>query len=643
MEEGYEIREEKEMFDWLEGNLLKVLGERSVDEGLKFTYLMGSVESFSRIKSCPLYSAYVLFDLVDQFQSVVYYEKSLRHAKKALDFLGSLIRIPENTASLPELLLHQKFLGFKIANLEDRIAAGLVPEMPVGPPPLNRCRIGQVQDTEDDARMRLSWLRLDDGSRRGFMKVRIADFKTYVEAKTDGGDDLEKVLGYLKKKEKWVAWICRTCETRFSTRDECKHHIEQEHSSGSSRKHRPQRDHAWANKIRFGSWEPVDAVAAVQMIRNRFADVKAFAYQDGWCKDWPLATDVERSALLQGIRSLLVTFIEHKVLVSDCFRERVIHSLVKELDVSREKLSDCRLLETPQSICFLASNELNMILVFLRKIKCNRDDDGTKVVCRAVDTLWQSTRFKERIDVDPHLSFLLLDKRLLRGQVKHFDDEGKVNFIEPNAHCARVRVPPREQGHGMLTWLQDRFPGVDGFAFPKSVFTHNSDIWVAVMRGFNFNGRTLESKHAKRLALVGYYEALTTARQLCQTESDMKPNGVKQFGALLLSEQCKKNATKESFIRAVQDVMKGSAFQALEDCPDLEYVRKANAELMSKIESLQLNVMEKVALIDCSIFLVEDSTKKLLECLTDLAFFDYRSYISTPLKKYLVDSLLGRE
>lgn len=242
--------EDTEVFDHLEGEILADLGKKSGNRALKFTYLLGSVESFSRIESYPLYSANALFDLANQYESVVYYKKALRHAQKSLNFL-ELMMTTGNSSSLPDLPEDMAFMKFIVETVEAKIASP-VPEISVGPP-LKRCCIGQVRESEDNERLRSYWLGLDAESKRNFMKVRIAEFETHVQAKTGGLKALQKVLKYVKKNQNWIAWLCRTCGTKFSTADECKDHLEQEHVAGlkaSSRK--PQKiSDVWADKIRL--------------------------------------------------------------------------------------------------------------------------------------------------------------------------------------------------------------------------------------------------------------------------------------------------------------------------------------------------------------------------------------------------------
>ncbi|KAG7593324.1 hypothetical protein ISN45_Aa01g021290 [Arabidopsis thaliana x Arabidopsis arenosa] len=153
----------------------------------------------------------------------------------------------------------------------------------------------------------------------------------------------------------------------------------------------PQRiSDVWASQISVGGWEPVNAAAAVEMIKNQLEDVKKFSYENGWSKDWPPTVDEERSMLLKEIKLLLVLFCDRNIL-SCSIRDRVMDFVAKKLEDSKDSLTDSRLLETPQGICLLECHELNQILAFLRRVKCERDD-GTDVVRRAVDSFCNVTK-----------------------------------------------------------------------------------------------------------------------------------------------------------------------------------------------------------------------------------------------------------
>lgn len=81
----------------------------------------------------------------------------------------------------------------------------------------------------------------------------------------------------------------------------------------------------------------------------------------------------------------------------------------------------------------------------------------------------------------------------------------------------------------------------------------------------------------------------------------------------------------------------------LEGC--LQIIRKqrnnvgSDTVLISIKHHLESMVKEKMALIDSKILLTENSRINLLNDLTRIAFFDLRSYIHPPLKKFLIEAL----
>ncbi|XP_019098467.1 PREDICTED: uncharacterized protein LOC109131748, partial [Camelina sativa] len=169
-------------------------------------------------------------------------------------------------------------------------------------------------------RLRSYWASMDVDSKRNFMKVSTAKLKAYVERLygREGIDALEQVLDSAKINRKWKFWMCRSCSQKFYYPKKFKNHLEQEHAAKfkpSTTKLMAQRvDEVWAGMISVAGWEPVDAVAAAEIIKNRLEFVKEFVYENGWSKNWPLASDEERSKLLKEIQLLLVSFRERRIL-----------------------------------------------------------------------------------------------------------------------------------------------------------------------------------------------------------------------------------------------------------------------------------------------------------------------------------------
>ncbi|XP_019096085.1 PREDICTED: uncharacterized protein LOC104762312 isoform X1 [Camelina sativa] len=653
-----------------EGHVFLGLAQKAESPDVKVAFLLGSVECLSEDDGLSPLCANSLHMLGKKLGSVLYLKKAVEKAKHGLTLTWA-----ENPAEHGPLSLEdQKVLDEKnngllevIRDAESRIASS---KTLVGSTMKNsEQRVWESKKSPDPRedtfkRLRLYWVGLDVRIKRDFLKVSVAKLTNFVVGlgyyKAEGRDALEQVLASAKKDRKWSFWICRTlCSKKFSSAEECKNHLEQQHAVDfklSSEKDMVKRiGKDWARKISVGSWEPVDAVAAVEMINNRLADVKAFASKSksGWSKEWPIAVDEERSKLLKEIKLLLVSFCDKKIL-SGSLRDWMMRFPVKhlvKLEVSQQSIVDLRLVETPQSICFLESHELSQILDFLNNIKCERND-GTDAICRAVDSFLGRTRVKEKIDFDPGFSYLLLDKRLLKSNTDPapFDDEGTISVFDPSAHYAKAPA----HGDDIISWLTD-YNSVDK-TFPRPIREHNLDIWLAVLKAVQFTCKTLGTKYAKKVQVLDYDAALTIIKNMCISEDKRRRNLQEdQWNryASLLCDRCEEefpgNSTK-LFLCAVRDVLEGALrptfdFPDLEDGMNLIRDRKSLSDdrVLKSIDLLKSVVTHKVLLIDSKILLIDNSRISLLNNLSRLSIFDNRTYMLQLLKPFLLSEIVTME
>ncbi|CAH8256834.1 unnamed protein product [Arabidopsis lyrata] len=640
------------LLDFQQGAIFRAQARRTDNSDVKFTFLLGSLECFWESEGFSSFSALSLFELGQHLGSSLYYKKSVKKAKEYLSVLAKLSELG------PKELKSQKDVERILRDAESRIIGGKT----LVASPIERSEPkATVSKKNPDPNLRSFWRGLDDEFKRNFLKVSTAKFISFVEAMhgKEGRDAFDQLLTFARENRNWRVWICRSCSKKFSSPEECKNHLGQEHAAEfkpSSTKDMAQTvSKVWARKISVGGWEPVDAAAAVEMIKNRLQDVKAFAYENGWSKDWPLAADEERSKLLKEIQLLLVSFWDHRIL-SCSIRDWIMQFPVKHLaqfEVSEHTLTtECRLVETPQSICFLECYELSQILEFLRAIKGERDD-GTDLVCKAVDSFWDGTRVKEKIDFDSQFSFLLLDKRLLKCKLPRFDNEGTVNVFNHNDYYANAQV----HGDDILSWLADYSSRDESFRFPKPIRTHNIDIWVAVLRSVQFTCRTLGTKYENKLRMICYDAALIDAKKLCIREDERRrniPEDQWTLYASLLCDKCEEHIridagnslTTKLSLCAVRDVLEAASqptfdFADLVDCLNLINGHKHISDdiVLKSIDLLKSVVTKKVSLADSKILLVENSRINLLNDLVRLSVFDYRSYILQPLKLYLQEEL----
>ncbi|ESQ49647.1 hypothetical protein EUTSA_v10019959mg [Eutrema salsugineum] len=662
IEDSISIRRGKQnlpgMIHFLEGSILFNLASRARSSDVKFAFLLSSVESFAEDCGIHAFSATALFDMANQLDSALYFKKAVKYAKESLSFLDAcdqLSSVEESTKTSLANIINASQLKILTGPTGKKSEPTLTESKEV------RDTIRSDSNNAEGQRLRSFWAGMNVEDKRNFLKVSIAKLTSYVEREygKEGQDALEQVLNSARINRKWKFWMCRTCSQKFFYPKKFKNHLEQEHAAKfkpSTTKHMAQRvDEVWAGMISVAGWDPVDAVAAAEMIKTRLESVKEFVYENGWSKDWPLAANEERSKLLKEIRLLLVSFWESKIL-SCSIRDWMMRFLIKHLvqfEVSEHTITtECRLLETPQGICFLESDELNQILDLLKLIKCERDD-GTNLICRAVDSLWGCIRVKEKMDFDHQFSCMLLDKRLLRGKIASFDDEGTVDICDQNVYYAKTHP----QGDDIITWLLD-YPLIDeSFEFPRSIRAHNLDIWVAVLRAINFTCRTLGTKYAKKLEILGYQRALIDAKNLCMHEDERRrivPEDQWNAYASLLGDKCEDQLTTEGgdsphailFLCAVQDILEGAShltfdFPDLEDCLNLIHGHKILSDdiVLKSIDRLESVVTNKVPLVDSKILLVEKSRISLLNDITRLSVFDHRSYILHLLKRFLREEL----
>ncbi|KAG7649374.1 hypothetical protein ISN45_At01g044400 [Arabidopsis thaliana x Arabidopsis arenosa] len=644
-----------------QGQVFLKLSLETENSDMEFTYLLGSVGCYSEDERLSSFCAKSLHMLANKLGSLMYYKKCFVKAKQALsvtfpDITDSVARQIRMNEKKKEMLSVIKDAESKIASPETLVASTM---KQVSKPKVLESE--KIPDTREGVvkRLRSFWVRLDVKVKRDFMKVNIAKLLSFVETVRyrDGRDVLEKVLASARKDMIWTFWMC--CSKRFSSAEECKNHLEEVHAADfqpGTKKDKFQRiGKDWARKISIGSWEPVDAAAAVEMIKNQLADVKAFASKckNGWSKEWPLAADEERGKLLKEIKLLLVSLCDHKTL-SCSVRDWVMHFPVKhleKLEVSAQSLVYSRLVETPQSICFLECPELNQILDFLKKIKCKRND-GAELVRRAVDSFLDRTRVKEKIDFDPQFSYLLLDRRLLKSNNAPCDDEGTINVFDPIAHYAKAHA----QGDDIIPWLYD-YNSVDKI-FPKPIREYNLDIWLAVLRAVQFTCRNMETKYTNQKLFLGYSATLTIIENICMSEDERRRNLQEDQWiryASILCDRCEEivpeiSLARKIFVCAVRDVFEGALLPTfdvpdLDDCLNLirEQKTRSDDKVLESIGLLKLAVTYKVLLIESKILLIDNSRISLLNNLARLSVFDNRTYILQLMKPFLLSAIMNME
>ncbi|KAL0744840.1 hypothetical protein Bca101_101139 [Brassica carinata] len=643
------------MIPFLQGSILYHLAKRAENSDMKFSFFLGCVEPFTQHLGIHAYAADSLFEIAKQLDSAFYYKRAAKHAREGLCHVESYDEL-DSLALQTKGTLANILNDAKLKILHGCTGKSSEPALVESKEARDAIRSCDSNNAEGK-RLRSHWASMSVEAKKNFMKVSISRLRGYVERLygEEGKAALDEVLDSTRTNKKWRFWMCRTCPQKFFYVKKFRNHLEQEHGAKfkpATRNLTPEMvNEAWAGMIFDGGWEPVDAVAAAEMIKTRLEFVKEFVYENGWSKNWPLAEDAKRSKLLKEIQFLLVSLWERKVLPFSTLEWMLQFPILSQFEVTVSLTTECGLVGMPQRICFWNCHELKRILDLLKRFKFERDD-GTVLVCRAVERLCGRTGVKEKIEFDDQFSSMLLDRRLLRDNIAPFDDEGTIDACKYDYYA---KTQP--QGDDIVTWLLDH-PLIAGSSeFPRSVRAHNLDIWVAILRAIHYTCRDWGTKYVRKLDNLCYFKILTDAKDLCTSEDERRRTAPEGEGdvlyAALLGDMCEKLKTDNGerpdgirFVFAVRDILEGAPhptfdFDDLEASLDLIHGLKdlSDDKVLKSIDSLRFVVTNKVLLADSKILLIEKSRISLLNELTRLSAFDYRSYIRNLLKRFMRDEL----
>ncbi|KAM0043851.1 putative tetratricopeptide-like helical domain superfamily, ubiquitin specific protease [Helianthus debilis subsp. tardiflorus] len=263
------------------------------------------------------------------------------------------------------------------------------------------------------------WKSMGTDLKKDLCKIRITDIKNHFKSPKDGlgYEVLTEALSFGASNNSWRYWMCCRCSEKFADPELHKQHIAQEHMYGLSPKLQAllplDVDSEWTEMLLTHPWRALDADAAVRMIESQsnssvsnadwFSD--GYGYEDAWdspsvqkkygdgpdgCngigKDpdcvpmecdqsegrkgcfnpdsWPLSDDVERTKLLEKIKTLFQLLIKHKCLAASHLT-KVIQFAVEEL---HPQLLNCGAEQSPFCICLLGATELRKVLMFLQEL-----------------------------------------------------------------------------------------------------------------------------------------------------------------------------------------------------------------------------------------------------------------------------------
>ncbi|KAM7471373.1 hypothetical protein LguiA_009556 [Lonicera macranthoides] len=367
------------------------------------------------------------------------------------------------------------------------------------------------------------WNSMSMDMKKDLLRIKISDLKAHFSSKKDmlAYDVLSEALSFAEANREWKLWVCCRCDKKFANAESHMQHVVEEHMGSLLPKMQsvlPENvDNEWIQMLLSWPWKPLDVDAAAEMIAKRSnsqAPNEEFngCFTDSHCSEdalnssfgkkksedsckestvesrndgisdivsgkcdgnqgckscflpdsWPLSDDIERTKILEKIRSLFQLLIKHKYLAASHV-SKVVQFAMEELQglASGSQVLDFGLGQTPVCICLLGLHELNKVLKFLQDISKNCGIGKYSEKGSAIDSA--DIEITEKIILDE--SRLLLDERSLgyeNGDTLDTDAllcwifTGPTN-VEQLALWKRRREEKSHQGMEILQMLEKEF------------------------------------------------------------------------------------------------------------------------------------------------------------------------------------------
>ncbi|KAJ0585698.1 putative ubiquitinyl hydrolase 1 [Helianthus annuus] len=225
--------------------------------------------------------------------------------------------------------------------------------------------------------------------------------------------------------------------------------------------------------------------------RESLQGCKAYFNPDSW----PLSNDIERTELLEKIKTLFQLLIKHKCLAASHLT-KVIQFAVEEL---HPQLLNCSVEQSPICICFLGATELTKVLMFLQELSRSCGVGRYSEKSNAIEELTNVTKvneISEKIAFDKDGSSLLLDANTFQDN----DDDSLLSWIfsgptsqEQLTFWSKTRDEKMHKGMELLEMIGKEF-------------SH------------------LQSLCDRKLEHVSYEEALQLVEDLCVEEGKKREN-----------------------------------------------------------------------------------------------------------------------
>ncbi|MFS7939786.1 putative ubiquitinyl hydrolase 1 transcription factor C2H2 family [Helianthus anomalus] len=444
-----------------------------------------------------------------------------------------------------------RLLQQKLESSQSQTEGDKIPESSPGPSQRtgDRRKSGKMKKSASTSERKDSvlhyWKSMSTDLKKDLYKIMISDVKSHFKSQKDGFayEVITEALDFAVGNNGWRFWMCCRCGEKFADPDSHKQHVLQEHMDSLSPKLQavlpPNVDSEWTEMLLTFPWRALDANTAVRMIElqsnspvsnselanGRYSDGYGY-YEDAWglsfgdkkyakiadcvsmecdqsegCKayfnpdSWPLSNDIERTELLEKIKSLFQLLIKHKCLAASHLT-KVIQFAVEEL---HPQLLNCSVEQSPICICFLGATELTKVLMFLQELSRSCGVGRYSEKSNAIEELTNVTKvneISEKIAFDKDGSSLLLDANTFQDN----DDDSLLSWI--------FSGPTSQEQLTFWTKTRDEkmHKGIELLEMIGKEFSH------------------LQSLCDRKLEHVSYEEALQLVEDLCAEEGKKREN-----------------------------------------------------------------------------------------------------------------------
>ncbi|KAL5806679.1 hypothetical protein ACOSQ4_029412 [Xanthoceras sorbifolium] len=297
-------------------------------------------------------------------------------------------------------------------------------------------------NNEDILRYKGFWnITLSVDKKRSFRKVNIEELENHLKSLKDklAVDLLLEAIDFAKQHKTWKFWECYACVKKFADYELYRNHFWEVHWMGCRR--------YWVLSEEFmkesidiilnGVWKPVDTnevmksekgldeckSSLVEEIPRKISksDTNESSETSLHGPKWPFCDDIERLEILGSIRTIFLLLLKNRCLVPILVLWAIEYT--EDQFETRIQLSQQYMnlgMKALQIICFLGASQLTEILTFLKDVAHTCSLTENIEMDNSMDENLNDHHMfyiKERVLFSSDLSCLLLDERVLRGEL----------------------------------------------------------------------------------------------------------------------------------------------------------------------------------------------------------------------------------